>query len=98
MKNIIFDVDRTLVDSYGPELTTLKEALYLATGNYYDDEIMKQLTVLTTDKFFQTIGISNQDTLNKINHYWGELLKKHPVTMFPNIPELLTYYLNKRCF
>lgn len=98
MKNIIFDVDRTLVDSYGPELTTLKEALYLATGNYYDDEIMKQLTVLTTDKFFQTIGISNQDTLNKINHYWGELLKKHPVTMFPNIPELLTYLSEQEVF
>lgn len=46
MKNIIFDVDRTLVNSYGPELSTLKEALYLATGNYYDDAIMKQLTVL----------------------------------------------------
>ena len=34
MKNIIFDVDRTLVNSYGPELSTLKEALYLATRNY----------------------------------------------------------------
>lgn len=98
MKNIIFDVDRTLVDSYGPELTTLKEALYLATGNYYDDEIMKQLTVLTTDKFFQTIGISNQDTLNKINHYWGELLKKQPVTMFPDILEILTYLSEQDIF
>ena len=51
MKNIIFDVDRTLVDSYTPELSTLKEAIFLATGREYEDSVMVQLTILTTNDF-----------------------------------------------
>ena len=98
MKNIIFDVDRTLVDSYGPELSTLNEALYLATGKLYSDEVMNQLTVLTTDEFFQSLDIHNQDTLKKVNHYWGELLKKQPVVMFPDIPEMLTFLSEQNKF
>lgn len=98
MKNIIFDVDRTLVDSYGPELSTLNEALYLATGKRYSDEVMIQLTVLTTDEFFQSLDIHDQDTLKKVNHYWGELLKKQPVVMFTDIPEMLTFLSEQNTF
>ena len=98
MKNIIFDVDRTLVDSYGPELSTLNEALYLATGKRYSDEVMNQLTVLTTDEFFQSLDIHDQDTLKKVNHYWGELLKKQPVAMFPDVPEMLTFLYEQNTF
>ena len=98
MKNIIFDVDRTLVDSYGPELSTLNEALYLATGKHYSDDVMKQLTVLPTDEFFQTLGIHDCETLNSINHYWGELLKKQPVAMFPDVPEMLTFLSEQNTF
>ena len=98
MKNIIFDVDRTLVDSYGPELSTLNEALYLATGKHYSDDVMKQLTVLPTDEFFQTLGIHDCETLNSINHYWGELLKKQPVAMFPDVPEMLTFLSEQNKF
>ena len=98
MKNIIFDVDRTLVDSYGPELSTLNEALYLATGKHYSDDVMKQLTVLPTDEFFQTLGIHDCETLNSINHYWGELLKKQPVAMFPDVPEMLTFLYEQNTF
>ena len=98
MKNIIFDVDRTLVDSYGPELSTLNEALYLATGKHYSDDVMNQLTVLTTDEFFQSLDIHDQDTLKKVNHYWGELLKKQPVVMFPDIPEMLTFLSEQNKF
>lgn len=98
MKNIIFDVDRTLVDSYGPELSTLNEALYLATGKHYSDDVMKQLTVLPTYEFFQTLGIHDCETLNSINHYWGELLKKQPVAMFPDVPEMLTFLSEQNTF
>ena len=98
MKNIIFDVDRTLVDSYGPELSTLNEALYLATGKHYSDDVMKQLTVLPTDEFFQTLGIHDCETLNSINHYWGELLKKQPVAMFSDVPEMLTFLSEQNTF
>lgn len=98
MKNIIFDVDRTLVDSYTPELSTLKEAIYLATGRHYEDKVMEQLTILTTDEFFQLLNITESGILKKINHYWGKLLEEKPVTMFPDIPEILNFLSKEQFF
>ncbi len=43
IKNFIFDVDRTLIDSYQPELETLKEALYIVTRRTYSNEAMEKL-------------------------------------------------------
>lgn len=98
MKNIIFDVDRTLVDSYTPELSTLKEAIYLATGKQYEDKVMDQLTILTTDEFFQSLNITDSDVLKKINYYWGKLLEEKPVTMFSDIPEILKFLSSEQFF
>lgn len=98
MKNIIFDVDRTLVDSYHPELTTLQESLYLVTGKHYDNDVMDKLTVLTTNEFFHFLGIDDDETLKQINYHWGRLLKNYPVTMFTGIPELLTLLAKEHYF
>ena len=98
MKNIIFDVDRTLVDSYTSELSTLKEAIFLATGREYEDSVMDQLTILTTDEFFQSLKITDSDTLKRINHYWGKLLEENPVTMFSDIPEVLNFLSKEQFF
>ena len=98
MKNIIFDVDRTLVDSYHPELTTLQEALYLVTGKHYESDVMDKLTVLTTDEFFRFLGIDDDAMLKQINYHWGRLLQNSPVTMFTGIPELLTLLAKEHYF
>ena len=98
MKNIIFDVDRTLVDSYHPELTTLQEALYLVTGKHYENDVMDKLTVLTTDEFFRFLGIDDDAMLKQINYHWGRLLQYSPVTMFTDIPEILTFLSEERYF
>ena len=98
MKNIIFDVDRTLVDSYHPELTTLQEALYLVTGKHYENDVMDKLTVLTTDEFFRFLGIDDDAMLKQINYHWGRLLQNSPVTMFTGIPEILTFLSEEHCF
>lgn len=98
MKNIIFDVDRTLVDSYHPELTTLQEALYLVTGKHYENDVMDKLTVLTTDEFFRFLGIDDDAILKQINYHWGRLLQNSPVTMFTGIPELLTLLAKEHYF
>ena len=98
MKNIIFDVDRTLVDSYHPELTTLQEALYLVTGKHYENDVMDKLTVLTTDEFFHFLGIDDDAMLKQINYHWGRLLQNSPVTMFTDIPEILTFLTEEHCF
>lgn len=90
IKNFIFDVDRTLVDSYKPELETLKDALRIVTRKNYSDEIMNQLTILTTDEFFKTLGIDkNSDTMKQINYHWGRLLKEKMPKLFGGIKELI---------
>lgn len=90
LKNFIFDVDRTLIDSYQPELETLKEALFIVTRANYSDDVMEKLTTLTTDEFFKNLGIEkNSDTMKKINYYWGTLLEKRRLHFFDGVKELL---------
>lgn len=90
IKNFIFDVDRTLIDSYKPELETLKEALFIVTKKTYSDEIMNKLTILTTDEFFENLGIEkNSNTMNNINYYWGSLLQKRRLHLFDGVKQLL---------
>lgn len=99
IKNFIFDVDRTLIDSYKPELETLKEALFIVTKNIYSDEIMSKLTILTTDEFFKNLGIEkNSDTMNSINYYWGKLLQKRRLHLFDGVKQLLTVLKEKGFF
>lgn len=70
LKNFIFDVDRTLIDSFKPELETLKEALYIVNKIEYSDNVMNKLTILTTDEFFKTLGIEkNSEAMKKIKDY-----------------------------
>ena len=99
IKNYIFDVDRTLVNSYLPELETLKEALLISTGKNYNDEVMNKLTILTTDKFFKSLGIDVHSTLmSEINHNWEVLLDKRKIEFFDGVKELLYYLKNKGFF
>lgn len=99
IKNFIFDVDRTLVDSYKPELETLKEALYVVTGNVYSDDVMKKLTTLTTDEFFSSLGIAKDSPMMKdINRYWGAFLERRKILLFEGIRELLDELKMEGCF
>ena len=99
IKNFIFDVDRTLIDSYKPELETLKEALFIVTKKTYSDEIMSKLTILTTDEFFKKLGIEKKtDTMNDINHYWGVLLQKRRIHLFDGIKQMLVSLKKKGFF
>lgn len=99
IKNFIFDVDRTLIDSYIPELETLKEALFIVTKKIYSDEIMSKLTILTTDEFFKNLGIEkNSNTMNSINYYWGLLLKKRRLQLFDGVKQLLIVLKEKGFF
>lgn len=99
LKNFIFDVDRTLIDSFKPELETLKEALYIVNKIEYSDDVMNKLTTLTTDEFFKTLGIEkNSEIMQKINYYWGLLLEKRKLQFFDGIQEILIDLKNKGCF
>lgn len=99
IRNFIFDVDRTLVDSYKPELETLKEALFIVTKNTYSDEIMNKLTILTTDEFFESLGIDkNSNIMQRINYYWGMLLQKRKIRLFEGVKSLLIHLKEKGFF
>lgn len=98
IKNFIFDIDRTLVDSYRVELETLKKALEIVTRNTYEDAVMNKLTVLTTEEFFESLGIKTEsDVMSRINHYWEIFLKDRQIQMFEGIRELLIE-LNEKGF
>ena len=99
IKNFIFDVDRTLLDSYKTELETLKKALYTVTKTNYNDEVINKLTQLTTDEFFEGIGIKkDSDTLKQINNHWEKFLKERKILLFDGIKELLIHLKNNNCF
>ena len=99
IKNYIFDVDRTLIDSYRVELETLKQALFIVTNNLYNDDIMNQLTVLTTKEFFHKLGIDlASDEMKMINRHWTRLLKERKLKFFEGARELLVEIKNKECF
>lgn len=98
-KNFIFDVDRTLIDSFKIEIETLKEALFIVNKIVYSDDVMSKLSILTTDEFFKTLNIEkNSEAMKKINYYWGSLLKNRKSHFFDGIKELLIDLKNKGCF
>lgn len=99
MKNFIFDVDRTLVDSYAIEFETLKESLFLVLGKSFNPAMMNSLTTLTTDDFFKKIGLANnKEVLKQVNKNWASLLTERKITFFEGIKEQLFLLKNKNCF
>lgn len=83
MRNFIFDVDRTLVDSYSIEKESLKKALFKVTKKSYDENIMDKLSILSTKEFFRLINIDiNSDTMKDINFYWDKYLNESTINFF----------------
>lgn len=50
-KCIVFDVDRTIVDSFLPEMLSLKEAIENVTDRHITESEMRKITSLTTSEF-----------------------------------------------
>ena len=99
LKNFIFDVDRTLIDSYKVELESLKQALFIVTNKAYNDEVMNRLTMLTTENFFNELGIDiKSDTMKMINRHWERLIKERKIKFFSGIRELLVDLKNNNYF
>ena len=99
LRNFIFDVDRTLIDSYKPELETLQESLLIVTKKEYDASTMNKLTMLTTDEFFSELGIDvNSELMKQINRHWGRLLETRKLHFFEGIKEMLMKLKSEGCF
>ena len=88
IKHIVFDVDRTLVDSFEPELISLKEALETVLNMKMSDEQMSKLTTLTTADFFKSIGL-NEEEIKLVNKEWDKTFQNTKTLCFPGIKNLV---------
>ena len=87
-KYIIFDVDRTIINSYESEMISLQEAIINVTGNGKDKTELIKLTTLPTDQFFDNLNLSNEQ-INLIHKEWSNTLEKYQTICFPGIKDVI---------
>ena len=83
-KCIVFDADRTIVDSYMPELLSLQEAIENVTGRKIGEEEMKRFTSLPTIDFFKHLHLSDEE-IGLVNKEWEIIFSKNKTKCFPGI-------------
>ena len=93
-KCIIFDVDRTIVDSYISELLSLQEAIENVTYRKIKESEMKKLTSLPTSEFYKFLNLSDED-IKLINIEWEKTYSKYKTICFPKIKEIIKKLIKK---
>lgn len=93
-KCIVFDVDRTIVDSYMPELLSLKEAIFDVTGKEINEEQMNKLTSLTTFDFFKFLNLSDEE-IKLVNKEWEITFARYKTRCFSGIKEIIKELFNR---
>ena len=88
IKYIILDVDRTLVDSYKPELLSFQEALKNVIGYKMTESQTKDFTTMPTKTFLNTLNISEEE-VNKIMKEWESTFSKYKVKCFDGIKDVI---------
>ena len=88
IKYIILDVDRTLVDSYKPELLSFQEAMENVMGYKMTEKELKEFTTLPTKVFLKSLNISLEEE-NKIMKEWELTFPKYQVTCFDGIKDVI---------
>ena len=87
-KCIVFDVDRTIVDSFLPEMLSLKETIENVTDRHITESEMRKITSLTTSEFYNYLHFSN-DEIKKINKEWEKTFSNYQTKCFPNIKDVI---------
>ena len=87
-KCIVFDVDRTIVDSYMPELLSLQEAVENVTKKKISEDDINKLTSLPTVEFFKFLQLSEKEIV-LINKEWEVTFSKYKTKCFPGIKEII---------
>ena len=80
IKYIILDVDRTLVDSYKPELLSFQEALKNVIGYKMTESQTKDFTTMPTKTFLNTLNIMKE---------WESTFSKCKVKCFDGIKDVI---------
>ena len=87
-KVIVFDVDRTLVDSCESEIKSLKEAVEIVTGKPLDEEAVTRLMMVPTKVFFKSLNFSEED-IKCVYEEWDKTFQKYQTVVFPGLKEYI---------
>ncbi|MBQ6282870.1 MAG: HAD-IA family hydrolase [Bacilli bacterium] len=88
IKYIILDVDRTLVDSYKPELLSFQEAMKNVIGYNMTESQSRDFTTMPTKAFLKSLNISEENS-NKIMKEWESTFSKYKVKCFDGIKDVI---------
>ena len=88
MKVIVFDIDRTLVDSYKSDLVSFQEALETVLGKSLTEEECKNMTALPTTVFIKSLNLTD-DQIMMIKKEWARTYEKYKTLCFPNIKDIV---------
>lgn len=88
IKYIVLDVDRTLVDSYKPELLSFQEAMENVLGYRMNDEQTKSFTTMPTSVFLKSLNLTDDQTI-RIMKEWENTFPKYKTKCFEGIKEVI---------
>ena len=88
IKYIILDVDRTLVDSFEPELLSFQEAYTNVTGKKLSNDQINNFTTMPTSIFLENLDLSKEQII-KIMNEWEITFPKYKTQCFSGIKEVI---------
>jgi len=94
IKYVVFDVDRTLVDSFQPELLSFQDAMESVVGYRLNKEQVKDFTSFPTNVFLERLNISNEQ-IEIILKKWEITFKEYKTLCFKGIKEAIRELRNK---
>ena len=87
-KYIIFDADRTLVDSCGAVVYSLQEAIENVLGIKIEEERIKKLMSLPSNQYLKALNITG-DNVDLVNKEWERTYSKYETKCFPGLKEII---------
>ena len=88
IKYIILDVDRTLVDSFEPDLLSFNEAIENVLGYKINDDKLQGFTIMPTNMFLKSLNLTDQE-INLIMKEWAITYPKYQTKCFDGIKDVI---------
>ena len=80
-KCIAFDIDRTMIDSYMPEILSLQEAIENITKKRINEEHSKKISSMATSDFFKSLNLSTEE-IAMVEKEWENTYNKYEVKYY----------------
>lgn len=88
IKAVIFDIDRTLINSKPVEYNSFNKAYFKLRNEDVPSDVLKNLSNNTTEKTFALLKLSEEEA-KLLNEYWDYYLSEEKIQFFNGITELL---------